>query len=135
VNIFRQVADLGLPLGQYVVFGGGPLAAHGIRPTTDVDLFVTTTVYEQLKLAGWEEHDVPAPGEGRYLAQGIYGAACTWHYGEYNPVPEELIAVADLIEGIPFAPLVEVVKWKKAYGRPKDLVDVTLIEEFLGIRS
>jgi hypothetical protein len=131
VNIFGQVANLGLPIGQYVVFGGGPLAAHGIRPTSDVDLFVTTALYERLKLAGWEERDVPEPGEGRHMTQGIYDAADTWHYREYDPTPEEVIDAADIINGILFAPLVEVMKWKKAYGRPKDLVDVTLIEEFL----
>lgn len=133
VDIFQRVQALGLPLGQYVVFGGGPLAAHGIRSTTDVDLFVTSALYERLKLAGWEEKDVQAPGEGRYLAQGIYDAACTWHYREYNPAPEELIAAADIIQGLPFAPLAEVLKWKRAFGRAKDLADIALIEEFMTI--
>jgi hypothetical protein len=49
VDIFREVKALDLPFGEYVVFGSGPLAAHGIRPTSDVDLFVTTMLYEKLK--------------------------------------------------------------------------------------
>jgi hypothetical protein len=32
---------------------------------------------------------------------------------------------------VPFAPLGEVMKWKRIFGRPKDVVDVRLIEEHL----
>ena len=131
MDIFREVRDLGLPWGHYVVFGAGPLAAHGIRPTNDVDLFVTNALYEQLRRAGWEEQElVERPGE-RYLAHGIYEADDTWRYGEYDPTPEAVIAGAEIINGVPFAPLGEVLRWKRAWGRPKDLVDVGLIEAYL----
>ena len=131
MDIFAEVKRLNLPVGQFVVFGGGPLAAHGIRETADVDLFTTTTLYEQLKADGWEEKEFGGPHGGLYLAHGIYEADDTWHYGDYDPTSEELIAKAEVIQGVPFAPLVEVLKWKKAFGRPKDVTDVRLVEAYM----
>lgn len=131
VDIIQQVKALGLPLGQYVVFGSGPLAARGIRATADVDLFTTTALYTQLKVNGWEEKEKPVDARGFYLTRGIYEANDTWHHGSYNPRPEAIIAAADIINGVPFAPLVEVLKWKQAFGRPKDVADVRLIEQYM----
>ncbi|MGH3782312.1 MAG: hypothetical protein ACRDR6_22750 [Pseudonocardiaceae bacterium] len=62
-----------------------------------------------------------------------YEADDTWHYGEYNPTPEEVIAMADVIDDVPFAPLTEVLKWKRAFGRPKDVTDVALIENHVNM--
>lgn len=134
MDIFTEVKHLDLPLGQYVVFGGGPLMAHGIRDTSDVDLFVMPTLYQVLKADGWEETELPGPHGGLYLVNGIYEADDTWHYHEYDPTPEHVISIADVIQGIPFAPLTEVLKWKQAWGRPKDLADIPLIEQHLSTR-
>jgi hypothetical protein len=132
MDIFAEVKRLNLPLGQYVVFGGGPLMAHGIRDTADVDLFVTPELYQVLKADGWEEKELGGPHGGLYLVSGIYEADDTWHYGDYDPTPETIIAAANMIQGVPFAPLAEVLKWKRAFGRPKDVADVELIERHIG---
>lgn len=132
MDIFALVKALKLPDWQYVVFGAGPLAAHGIHATNDVDLFVTTALYQRLKVSGWSEKTTSTGG--LYLASGIYEADDMWEYGEYNPTVEELIAAAEVIQGVPFAPLGEVLKWKRAFGRPKDRDDVLLIEEHLRTR-
>src|SRR5260370_417002 len=108
MDIFGKVKELNLPLGEYVVFGSGPLAAHNIRPTRDVDLFVTPALYQGLKSAGWEEKDWELRPPGKYLSKDdLYEADDMWHYGDYNPKPEEIIAVAEIIQGIPFAPITE----------------------------
>jgi hypothetical protein len=135
VDIFAEVNALGLPLGQYVVFGAGPLAAHGIRETNDVDLFVTPMLYQLLKADGWEEKELNNPPGGVCLFRGIYEADDTWRYGDYDPTPEAVISMADVMQGVPFAPLIEVSKWKRAFGRPKDAADVGLIERHLRQRD
>lgn len=135
MDIFAEVKRLNLPLGQFVVFGSGPLAARGIRATSDVDLFTTSALYASLKAGGWQEKVKPVDAGGLYLAHGIYEADDTWHYGDYDPTPEELIAKADVIQGVPFAPLVEVLKWKRAFGRPKDIADVGLIQAYMQARQ
>lgn len=115
MDIFAEVKRLNLPLGQYVVFGGGPLMAHGIRDTSDVDLFVTPSLYRVLKADGWKETELKGPHGGLYLVNGIYEADDTWHYHDYDPAPEAIIEAADVIEGVPFPPLVDVLKWKRAF--------------------
>lgn len=128
MDIVAKVKELDLPYGQYVVFGSGPLAVHGIRETRDVDLFVTTELYSQLKDQGWEEKEWELGGT--YLSKDIYEVDDSWSYGNYNPKPEEIIAIAEIHKGVPFAPLTEVLKWKQAFGRPKDLEDIELIQAY-----
>lgn len=129
MTIFEKVKTLNLPVGQFVVFGSGPLTAHGIRESRDIDLLVTSSLYKELKHAGWEEKEWPSGG--CYLVKDEIEADDSWHYGDYNPAPSEVIAKAEIVEGVPFAPLTEVLKWKQAYGRPKDLDDIRLIEDYL----
>jgi hypothetical protein len=130
MNIFDRVKRLNLPLSQYVIFGSGPLEAHGIRATRDTDLLVTPELYQELKRRpGWSERDWS--DGGRYLAFEEVEADDSWDYGAYNPHPEEVIARAEMINGLPFAPISDVLAWKKAFNRPKDQVDIKLIEEYL----
>ena len=129
-DIINKVKDLNLPLGQYVVFGSAPLAVHDIRQTQDIDLFVTASLYQQLKNSeGWQEREWDSGGH--YLSKGIFEVDDSWDYGDYNPSPEEIIAIAEVWQGVSFAPLSEVLKWKKAFGREKDKVDVNLLERYL----
>lgn len=131
MDIIREVTGLGWPRGCYVVFGSGPLAVHGIRETSDIDIFVTTYLYEQLKQQpDWEVQYWDDGGE-YVVKDGIFEVDNAWNYGEYNPDPETVIAQADIYAGVPFAPLPEVLRWKQAYGRDKDLRDAKLINAHL----
>ena len=131
MNLIDEVKKLNLPIGQYIVFGSGPLQIHGIRETRDIDLLVLPVLYDQLKNDGWEEKSWETPPPGRYLYRDNVEVGDNWDYGEYNPDPKWLIENAEIIEGIPFAPLEEVLKWKKAFGREKDKKDIELINNFL----
>jgi hypothetical protein len=56
MDICEKVKSLALMDGQYVVFGSGPMAIHGIRNSSDIDLFVTEEQYNELKRReGWKE--------------------------------------------------------------------------------
>ncbi len=52
-----------------------------------------------------------------------------WYPGEWDV--SDIIAKAEIIDGLPFVTLDTVVKWKKLKGREKDIRDIELIEEFL----
>ena len=54
-----------------------------------------------------------------------------WNFGTYNPDPALLIKNAEIVEGIPVVRLEEVVAWKKAFGREKDMEDVKRVDEFM----
>jgi hypothetical protein len=129
MEINKTLKRLGLPLGQYVVFGSGPMAAYGIRDSDDIDLLVTADLYQNLKAEGWGIKHWPDGVE--YLAQDNVEVADSWNYGSYHPSADDIITQAVMMNGIPYAPLTEVLAWKKAFGRPKDLIDVQLIEDYL----
>ena len=129
MDIFKVVPSLHLPEGKYAVFGSGPLAAHGIRDSRDIDIIITSDVYDWASKLGWQEKSF---SDGTlYLAKDGVELFDSWDYGAYNPTAEELIEKAEIIRRVPFVPLSEVLKWKQAFGRPKDLDDIKLIEQHL----
>ena len=50
-DVITELSRLGLPPGHYVVVGGAALAVRGIRETDDIDLVVTTELFELLSHA------------------------------------------------------------------------------------
>ena len=127
MTIFEDVKKLNLSIGQYAVVGSGVMSAHGIRPHHDVDLIVTKNLFEILKNSGW--HSVP--NRDSVLKKDNYEADADYKYGEYLPDHDELIRNAEIIEGVPFIRLSELIKFKTALGRDKDKKDVELIEQYL----
>ncbi len=128
-EIIAKVKTLDLPKDSYVVFGSCPLSAVGIREANDIDLLVSKEVFAKLKNIGWQElhkssNDIP-------LTQDVFEAHDNWDFSSYSPTLDQLLANAMVIDGIPFASLEEVRKWKISSGRPKDIVDIKLIDEYL----
>ena len=68
---------------------------------------------------------------GYYLSRDVFEIDDSWSYGNYNPAPEEIITKAEMHSGIPFVPLTEVLKWKLAFGRDKDMNDIEIIKEYM----
>lgn len=132
-TIFERVAELGLPLGQYAVIGSGVMAAHGIRDFKDIDLLVTPELYEELKQKGWQEKAVRP--DFIVIEKGMAEASPgIMTLPTYRPDISKLIAEADIINGIPFVKLEEVIAFKRAMGREKDFKDIELIENYLGAK-
>lgn len=130
MNLTEKVKELNLPFGKYAVFGSGPLSVHGIRETRDIDIITTPEIYHQLKTQpGWEEKSWPSGG--KFLSKDEFEVTTDWKYKDYDPNILKIISEADIISGIPFIRLEEVIAWKKAYGREKDLEDIKLIENYL----
>ena len=132
MNIIKEVKALNLPKGEYIVFGSGPMSVHRIRDVRDIDLFVSPDLYQQLKLRGWEEKT--RESGDKYLTHKNVEVGKDWDYGSYNPSLKDLLETAEVIDGVPFANLEEVLKWKKALGRDKDKKDIGLIEDYLAKR-
>jgi hypothetical protein len=128
MTIFEDVKKLNLPEGEYAVVGSGVLSAHGIRQHQDVDLIVTSKLFDTLKSEGWED----VPGKHAVIKKGMYEADADFKYKEYQPNHTQLIQQAELIEGVPFIRLDELVKFKRALGRDKDKRDIELVERYLG---
>lgn len=128
-DITRKVKKLGLANGSYVVFGSCPMAVAGIRESSDIDLLVSEAVFEDLKKQGWQtlhkdKNDKP-------LVKGDFDVHTNWDFSSYAPTLKHLLASATVVDGVPFASLEEVRKWKVSSGRPKDLADIKLIDGYL----
>lgn len=128
-EIITKVKGLNFPEDSYVVFGSCPLAAFGIREANDIDLLVSEEIFTELKENGWQElrkgsNDIP-------LVHDVFEAHNNWNFSSYNPTLKHLLTSATLVDGVPFASLEEVRKWKVASGRSKDLADIELIDRYL----
>ncbi len=128
-EIVSAVKTLNLPQGSYVVFGSCPLAAAGIREANDIDLFVTTEVLETLRQQGWQQIH-KGPGDEPYT-NDMFEAHDNWNFSPYSPTLKQLLSTALVIDGVPFASLEEVRKWKLASGGAKHLADVESIDKYL----
>lgn len=129
MNIFEKVKLLNLPIGEYVIVGGGVLKAHGIRETQDIDIVVTPGLFEEIKKEeGWRED---AKHGGPRLRKDIYEVYLDVNCDSYQPTTDELIERSEVINGIPCISLNDLLLFKKGYGRPKDKPDIQLIEEAL----
>lgn len=136
-TIFERVRELNLPLGQYVVVGGG-MEAAGIRKANDVDIVAKPKLFNELIEQGWSICDCEKCKESgeRVLKKDDVDVYAEYRCGDkYKANIDEIIANADIIEGLPFLQMSELVKWKTASGRPKDLNDIKLVEDYLAQRE
>lgn len=131
MNIFEEVKKLNLSVGKYVVIGSGVMSARGIRDFKDVDILVARDIFDELrKDKKWREEKLP--DGGNVLKWGVYELDADLHCSSnYHPETEKIIKEAEIINGIPFMPLKELIKFKTALGREKDFKDIELIKEFL----
>jgi hypothetical protein len=124
--LVRMLTALALPTSDYVVFGSGPLLAHGLRTDIgDLDVVARGAAWQALTAAA---RPVTAPsGHGRMVRLQIE-AADRWLPGFDT---DRLIDTAEHHAGIPFVPLTEVRRSKLATHRPKDRADLALIDTAL----
>lgn len=128
-EIITAVKELNLAKGSFVVFGSCPMAAAGIREAGDIDLLATPKVREKFAQLGWEE--INKGPLDKPVTNGVVEIHDNWEFSSYKPTLAQLLSTADYVEDIPFASLGEVRKWKAASGRPKDIVDIKLIDDYL----
>jgi 8-oxo-dGTP pyrophosphatase MutT (NUDIX family) len=132
IELFKQVKSLNLPIGEYAIFGSGPMGIRNLREMHDIDLVISERVYEDYKnKEGWEKKEIK---EGNEYYQGLanYGMNIEmwkdWYVG-WNI--SKLIEDAEIIDGMPFVRIETLLKWKKFRAREKDIKDVEIIEKYL----
>lgn len=128
-EVIDKIKSLSLLKGSYVVFGSAPFVIYGIRDVNDIDMYVSKELFEDLKNKGWKK--VYKGPKDEPLNFDIFEAHDNWEFSPYSPTLPELLSRAVEVEGITFASLEDVKKWKQASGRPKDLIDLNLIDDYL----
>jgi hypothetical protein len=127
--LFDSLRSLGLPDDDYAVFGSGPLIVRGIiDATNDLDVVSRGGAWKKAcelgEMVTLEEHDVNVVS----FLDGAITIGTSWAYGNVDVDFDELIDTADIIDGLPFARLEHVVKYKRIAGRSKDLEHLRLLK-------
>lgn len=118
------VSELNLPQGAYAIFGSGPLAVRGLREPKNIDIVVTTELFNEMSVDPHWKLGKVRDGH-RSLTQGEIGLFDTWAPGSWDVY--ELIHNAEMIDGLPYVRLESVVEWKTLRNSPKDIHDIELI--------
>lgn len=134
VDHLAEVRSLNLPAGTYLVVGGSCLAVRGIRESNDIDIVVTPETFELLRERGWEIDALFKEKWNRErLKHGlfeIYTDMVIESEDRYVSAAD-LIQKAEMLEGIPFLSLPDLMYFKRDNARPKDLEDIASIENYL----
>ncbi|WP_433298907.1 hypothetical protein ACQP2F_44775 [Actinoplanes sp. CA-030573] len=128
--LFQRLRRLRLPAEHCAVFGSGPLVAHGIKASAgDLDVLARGPAWERALALGTPV--VPASGYGEMveLEGGRIQIFNAWTSPSWDT--DSLIDGADVIDGIRFVTLAEVLRWKEAAGRAKDVPDIELLRRAL----
>ena len=119
-----------MPKDKYTVYGGGILDAYGLRESKDIDLVVTPDLFLELEIAGWERDK-----SKHYNTLKFENIEVTydWNLQDYDFRRSVKYLLKNSIEigGINFVEPNEVLKYKKALMRPKDIRDIELLEAYI----
>ncbi|MFA5368526.1 MAG: hypothetical protein WC303_00775 [Candidatus Paceibacterota bacterium] len=123
-KLFQIVKDLNLPLGEYAIFGSGPMGIRGIREMHDVDIIVTHKLWNDfIGKPGWEVRQVDN-------LQGMKNYKLNveiWKDWWIGWDVDQMINESEIFDGLPFVKLEMMIEWKTLIAREKDLKDLELI--------
>lgn len=128
--LIRRLIQADLERDHFVIFGSGPLLAHGIRRNIyDLDVVARASAWHRVC-----EQGVPSAGK-------ISGAPAIHFWGgrlqffhEWISTDwdsDDLIDQAEIIEGLRFARLADVLAYKRILMRPKDIIDIHAITNLI----
>lgn len=122
----RELHDLDLPLGDWALFGSGPLLLRGwIDEIGDLDVLSRGQAWEKARANGVLK-TLPETGTSIVeVGEGVT-VGCTWMFGDFSI--DEMIDTAEMIEGIPCVRLEHIVAYKRLFDRPKDRLHLSIIE-------
>lgn len=118
--LFDLLKGLHLTVGDYAVFGSGPLIVRKIIPASnDLDIVCRGDAWKTVQEIGESEflsdYDVTVVT----MCEGRLTFGNEWGIGKFDI--DELIDGAEIIDGLPFVRLEHVASYKKIGKRPKDL--------------
>lgn len=133
-SILDYLRSLELPTEDFAIFGSGPMYAHGLKDLdNDLDIIARGKAWDKaLTLGAVDKNAFHGLGKVE-LADGKIEITNYW-FDDLQPGVwdiNELIDTAETVDGLKYVTLENVLKWKKLFGRPKDLVHAKLIEDYL----
>ncbi len=134
---FKKLLDefrkMKLPDKEYIVYGSGPLGVRKIREVRDLDVFAIDDLYKKLK----EKYPQNINSREKKIEIGeieIY-SPLRWDWKDSVGDLKDVIGRGELIDGIRFICLKDLMICKKEMGRQKDFEDIKLIENYLKLKK
>ncbi len=128
--IFDKLRALELPSEHYVVFGSGPLLAHGLTSASDLDIVARADAWERATRLAPVRPAASGTGHVVHFYDRQIEVFDRWIPGGWDV--DELIDTAEVIDGVRFVPLPTVMRWKLQMARPKDARHVDALRRHLG---
>lgn len=126
-DLFDLVRSIELPMGDYAIFGSGPLIIRGIvEATNDIDVLARGKAWRQAQEVGELTYLPDFDVEIVSCFGGMVTIGTRWAIGDIDA--GRVINSAETIAGLPFAGLEYVIAYKEAAGRPKDREHLRLLE-------
>jgi len=129
--LIRRLVSLDLNRRDFVIFGSGPLLAHGIREQiADLDIVARGSAWKRAYELG-----IPAIGHSSGAPIIHFWGGRIEVFSEWNPRvvnTDKLIDQAKVIAGLRFARMEHVLAYKRSLRRPKDMKDINALEEWFG---
>lgn len=109
------------------------MGIRGIRGINDIDILVSDDLRDDLikkygmvddgktKKITFPQGDIDAFWEGSFYTQKV---------DKQDPKVKDIISRAEMIDGLPFESLDDLIYFKRKMNRPKDLEDIKLIEKW-----
>jgi hypothetical protein len=119
-SLFNQLRQLGLPSGDYAIFGSGPLLVRGIIPmSNDLDVICRLQAWQLVCTLGEMECSPEFGVNIVTMSGGALTFGTRWGIGDFDV--DTLIDTAETIDGLPFVQLEHVVRYKKIRASARDL--------------
>jgi hypothetical protein len=129
-ELVRDLMGLDLDPHQFVIFGSAPLLVHGLRETVrDLDVVARGEVIACARQTGTPAIGAHSGDPVWQLGDGRLQFSAGWITSSWNT--DDLIANAELVGGLRFARLSDVLRYKMELRRPKDLADIERIQSHL----
>ena len=120
------VTELDLDLRDFVIFGSGPLLAHGVRHgIRDLDIVARGSVWQRVRLYGCPDTGSISGAPLALFWNGLIQFSQVWISDDWDA--DDLISQAENIQGWPFARLTDVLAYKQRLLRPKDQLDIAAL--------
>lgn len=126
----KELKKLNLPSDQFAVMSSGVLAVRGLREARDLDLVVTRNLWSMLS----SKYPIEKHDKGYFISldKNIEAVGGRLESQEKDFIQMEgQIRKADIIDGVRYVRLGDVIKFKKRLGRKKDYKDIEHINEYL----
>lgn len=129
-EFIHELVALNLDPDQFVIFGSAPLLAHGLRATVrDLDIVARGDVMAWARRTGTLGVGSHSGDPVWHLNKGRIQFSAGWITNHWST--DRLIDGAEIIDGLRFAHLRDVLQYKQDLLRKKDLTDIARIQSYL----